>query len=108
MDELNGIFPSYKMRPRNSTHKEVAFKAPKSSKNKNNCHCSSDYSDIEMAQFVKKLKKGSKLKGKLPLIFFICGKIGYYVTKFPFKDDNDDEDEPKRRTFKRKGSRKNN
>ena len=49
-----------------------------------------------MAQFIKKLKKGSKLKGKLPLIYFRCGKLEQYETKFPFKNNNDDEDKPKK------------
>lgn len=54
-------------------------------------------------QVVNKLKKGSKIKCKYRLICFKCGKIGHYATQFPFKDDSDNEYEPKRREFKKKG-----
>ena len=67
MDELHGILIAYEMRIGNSNHKEVVFKALQASRKGKNCSCSSDDSDVEtnLAQFVKKLKKGSKLKGSL-------------------------------------------
>ena len=61
-----------------------------------------------MAQFVWRLKKGSKLKGKYPLIFFKCGRIGHYATKRPLKHDSDGEENSKRMIYKRKGFNKNN
>lgn len=60
-----------------------------------------------MAHLIKRLKKGYNLKIKLPLIYFSFGKIGHYVAKCPLKDDNDDE-EPKKRVFKRGGSKNKN
>jgi hypothetical protein len=36
----------------------------------------------EIANFMKKLKKGTgKYKGKIPLICFNCGKIGHFANK---------------------------
>lgn len=107
MDELHGSAISYEIRKGNSTHKEVAFKASNTLRKGKSCDCNSDdfYTEIKLVQFVKKMKKWSKLKGKYPLICFKRGKIGHYDTKCPFKDDNDD-DESKRKSFKNKGSNK--
>eukprot|EP00253_Pinus_taeda_P020580 PITA_20580 len=98
MDELHGIPTSYEMRKGGPSFKDAAFKALKSKKGKER----NDYSDdsdveYELAQFVRKLKKGSKLKGKYPLIYFKCGKIGHYVAKCPHKHDTDDEGNSKRK-----------
>ena len=91
MDELRGILTAYEMRKGGPSSKDVAFKASKSKKGKERNDCS-DESDVEseLAQFVRKLKRGSKLKGKYPLIYFKCGKIGHYAAKCPHKHDNDD------------------
>ena len=53
-----------------------------------------------MAQIIRKLKKRSKSKGNLPLIYFNFGKIRHFYAKFPFKKDSDDEEEPRKRVFK--------
>lgn len=96
IDELHGFLTTYEMRSRNSTNKEATFKASKTSRKGKNHDCNGNDSDTEMARFVKKLKKGSKLKCKFPVISFRCSKIGHYATKCPFKDDSDAEDESKR------------
>jgi len=60
MDELHGILIAYEMRKRIPSSKDVAFKASKSKKGKG-WNTSSDESDVEseLAQFVRRLKKGS-------------------------------------------------
>ena len=58
-----------------------------------------------MAQFVQRLKKVSKLKGKHPLICFNCGRIGHYAAICPHKHDGDNEEG---RIYKKKGFTKKN
>eukprot|EP00253_Pinus_taeda_P007818 PITA_07818 len=109
MDELHGILTTYEMRKGGPNSKDAAFKASKSTKGKERNDCSDD-SDVEseLAQFVQKLKRGSKLKGKNPLIYFKCGKIGHYAAKCPHKHDSDDEVNSKRRVYKKKGTNMKN
>jgi hypothetical protein len=55
----------------------------------------SNISYEEVANFIRKLKKGSgKYKGKLPFKCFNCGKIGNSSNKclYPKQEDNDDEE----------------
>ena len=61
MDELHGILIAYEMRKEFPSSKDAAFKASKSKKGKE-WNASSDDSDVEskLAQFVRRLKKGSK------------------------------------------------
>ena len=75
--------------------------------------CSEESDDEEIANFVRKLKRGTrKYKGKLPLICFNCGKIGHFSSKCPYKhaESDDDEDEtPKKETrYEKKNQKKNN
>lgn len=107
MDELHGILTAYEMRIGGPSSKNAAFKASNSKKGKERNDCS-DESDVEseLAQFGRKLKRGSKLKGKYPLIYFRCGKIGHYAAKCPHKHDSDDEGNSKRMEHKKKGFNK--
>jgi hypothetical protein len=90
MDELHGILITYEMRTsgENSSRKEATFKAAKKDKKKveaetNNYEDSKE--DMEEANFVKNMKKGTgKYKGKLPLKYFGCGRIGNFASKCPF------------------------
>eukprot|EP00253_Pinus_taeda_P001430 PITA_01430 len=109
MDELHGILTAYEMRKGGPRSKDATFKASKSKKGKER-NVSSDESDVEseLAQFVRKKKKGSKLKGKYPLIYFKCGKIGHYAAKCPHRHDSDDEGNSKRMVYKKKGINKKN
>jgi hypothetical protein len=93
MDELHGILTAYEMRTEhdNLPRKESSFKASKKTKkNKKNskpsCSCSDDSDEYEeIANFVRKLKRGTiKYKGMIPLIFFNCGKIDHFYSKFPY------------------------
>eukprot|EP00253_Pinus_taeda_P026019 PITA_26019 len=85
MDELHGILTAYEMRKGGPSSKDEAFKASKSKKGKERNDCS-DESDVEseLAQFVRNLKRGSKIKG------------------------NDDEGNSKRMAHKKKGFNKKN
>lgn len=97
------------MRKGSPSSKDAAFKPSKSKKRKE-WNTSSDDSDVEseLAQFVRRLKKGSKLNGKYPLICFKCGRIGHYATKCPLKHDSDGEENSKRMVYKKKGFNKKN
>lgn len=109
MDELHGILIAYEMRKGCPSSKDVAFKASKSRKGKElNANSDDSYVESELAQFARRLKKGSKLKGKHPLICFKCGKIGHYATKCPHKHDSDGEENSKRTVYKKKGFNKKN
>jgi hypothetical protein len=117
MDELHGIFTAYEMRTEqeNPYVKEAAFKASKRSKQKkkeqeeysSNNDVSKD--DEEVANFVKRLNKGtnSRYRGKLPLICFNCDGIGHFANKCPHKKKRNDEGYSKgRQTYKGKRTTK--
>jgi hypothetical protein len=98
MDEFHGILIAYEMitRQEKSSKRETTFKASKETRNNkhvpNENH--SDISDEEDANFIRKLKKGSrKYKGKLPFKCFNCEKIGHFANKYPYpkQEDNDYE-----------------
>ena len=83
MDQLHGIPTAYEMRMgQNNTWKgEAAFKVTKKIKNQNQ-NTQIDHNeehDVEEANFIKKIHKGSgKYKGKLPFNCFNCGKFGHF------------------------------
>jgi hypothetical protein len=101
MDKMHGIFTAYEMRTEqeNLDVKEAAFKASKRSKQKkkeqeefnNNSDASED--DEEVANFVKRLNKGTngRYRGKIPLICFNCDGIGHFANKCPHKKKRNDE-----------------
>jgi hypothetical protein len=114
MDEVHGIFTAYEMRieQENKDVKEEAFKASKISKKKgkkkkithsNNSDISED--DEEVANFVKRLNKGTdrRYRGKLPLICFNCDGIGHFANKCSHKKKRNDEGYSKnKQTYKGK------
>jgi hypothetical protein len=117
MDELHGIFTAYEMRTEqeNPDVKEAAFKASKRSKQKkeqqeeysSNSDVSED--DEEVANFVKRLNKGTdgRYRGKLPLICFNCDGIGHFANKCPHKKKRNDEGYSKgKQTYKGKRTTK--
>jgi hypothetical protein len=103
MDELHGIFTTYGMRTgqENPYIKEATFKASKRSKQKgkhkehNNNNDFLEDDEEEVANFVRRLNKGTndKYKGNLPLICFNCDGIGNFSNKCPQKKNKrNDED----------------
>jgi hypothetical protein len=67
----------------------------------------SDISNEEEANFIRKLKKGSrKYKGKLPLKCFNCGKVEHFASKCPYpkKKDSDDEETYSHKELKKRKS----
>jgi hypothetical protein len=118
MDELHGIFTAYEMRTehQNPDVKEAAFKASKKSK-KNGKQQEKEHSsnsdaledDEEVANFVKRLNKGTdgRYRGKLPLICFNCDGIGHFANKCPHKKKRNDEGYSKtKQTYKGKRTTK--
>jgi hypothetical protein len=117
MDELHGIFTAYEMRSEqeNLDVKELAFKESKiSKKNEKQQEEHSNNSDVlkddeEVANFVKRLKKGTdgRYRGKLPLICFNCDGIGHFDNKCPHKKKKNDEGYSKgKQTYKGKRTTK--
>jgi hypothetical protein len=117
MDELHEIFTAYEMRTEqeNLYVKEEAFKEFKRSKQKKKEQ--EEYSsnndvledDEEVANFIKRLNKGTKsrYRGKLPLICFNCDGIGDFSNKCPHKKKRNDEGYSKgRQTYKGKRTTK--
>jgi hypothetical protein len=119
MDELHGIFTAYEMRTEqeNPGIKEATFKASKRSKKKgkkkekeysSNSDISED--DEEVANFVRRLKKGTddRYKGKLPLICFNCDGIGHFSNKCPHKKNkiHEEDDSNNKQTYKGKRTKK--
>lgn len=64
---------------------DVAFKANKSTEDKE-CSCSDP--DEEEVKFFRILKKcACKYKGEIPFKCFNCGRVGNYASKCPYKDN---------------------
>jgi hypothetical protein len=103
VDQLHGVFTVYEMRRGSdkSSKRETTFKAYKTKmrQEKNTNDELSYISDEEIANFIKKLKKGTgKYKGKIHLICFNCGKIGHFSNKCPYSKHEESDDE---RTLKK-------
>jgi hypothetical protein len=115
MDELQGILTTYEMSTEKEkpSKREVAFKSSKKMKNKENksSNFSNCQSDVEEANFVRKIKKGSgKYKCKFPFKCFNYGKVGHFVVKCPYEknksSDNEEECNVKRKHHHHKNSHK--
>jgi hypothetical protein len=103
IDELHGIFTTYEMRTEqeNPDIKEEVFKASKRSKQKgkkkekehNNNNNDVLEDDEEVANFVRRLNKGtnSRYRGKLHLICLNCDGISHFANKCPHKKKRNDE-----------------
>jgi hypothetical protein len=60
-------------------------------------------SDVEEANFIKKLQKGSgKYKGKLPFKCFNSGKVGHFGSKCPCLKEDPEDEEDKNKQYKKK------
>jgi hypothetical protein len=108
VDELHGILTTYEMRTgkERPTKGETTFKTSKEKRNQEQMsnEDQSDISDVEEANFIKKLQKGSgKYKGKLPFKCFNCGRIRHFANKCPYpkQEDSDDEEAYNQKDHKR-------
>jgi hypothetical protein len=114
VDQLHGIFTAYEMRTRNDRlpKDETSFKESKKKmrqEKKTNDELS-DISDVEEANFIKKLQKGfGKYKGKLHFKCFNCGRIGHFSNKcpYPIQEENDEEIHNQENQYKKKFYTKN-
>ena len=88
VDQLHGTLVAYEMRieDEDTSRKEAAFKVSSKQAGKNKAMkdkpTSDESDDEEIANFVRKLKRGTgKYKGKLPLKCFSCGNMGHFASK---------------------------
>ena len=108
MDELYGILIAYELRLGidNNSKGEATFKVTKKIK-KEKQKTQTDHneeSDVEEANFIKKLQKGSgKYKGKLPFKCFNCGKIGHFQAKCPYPKEEPKDEDDRNKKYKKKG-----
>ncbi|GLJ55712.1 hypothetical protein SUGI_1196760 [Cryptomeria japonica] len=94
MDELFGSLTTYEIRTTDDTslRKEAAFNIIKKGKEEASHKESSEDSDVEVENFVSKLKGGSnQYKGKLPPKCFNCGNVGHFAAKCPHKETGGNE-----------------
>eukprot|EP00253_Pinus_taeda_P021883 PITA_21883 len=94
MDQFHGILINYEMRKGIPSSKDATFKASKSKKGKG-WNTSSDDSDVEseLVQFVRRLKKGAKLKDEFDEDEYVVIKKKSFKDIFHHKESNDESDE---------------
>jgi hypothetical protein len=107
MDELYGILTTYELRlgHENLPQGEASFKMLKKTKNQKKKPQSIHHeeSDVEEANFIKKIKKGSgKYKGKLSFKCFNCGKVVHFASKCPYPKEDPEDEEDKNKKYKKK------
>jgi len=107
VDQLHGIFTEYKMTTGNnkSTKNETDFKASKTKINhkKKPQSCHHEESDVEEANFIIKLQKGSrKYKFKIPFKCLNCGKVCHFASKCPYPKEDPEEKENKNNQYQNK------
>ena len=90
LDELHGILIAYEIRTglNKTSKKEAYFKVVSKTQ--------SEELDDEKYLFIKKLERGTgNYKGKPPLKFFNCGRIGNFSRNCPYpKQEHSDNEEP--------------
>ena len=114
VDQLHGTLVAYEMRIEDeyTSRKEAAFKVSSKQDGKNKSMkdkpTSDESDDEEIANFVRKLKRGTgKYKGKLPLKCFSCGKIGHFASKCSYAKNSDGEEDDNFKPYKKYNNYKN-
>jgi hypothetical protein len=115
MDRLHGILTAYEMRTRKEQPdlKDAAFKAYVKLSISQDHDSSEHFLDEEEDNFVRKMKRSfGEYKGMLPFKCFHCDKVGHFVSRCPFKENNTNKKERKsinklkkfkmKKSFKRK------
>ena len=88
MVQLHGILTAYEMRRGGPSEvKEAVFRTSTKGKEVQKTEGSGYISEEDEIKFLKKLQLATgRFRGKLPLTFFDCGRVGHYAAKCPYKE----------------------
>lgn len=106
IDDLHGKLTIIEMRTvdEETFKREIAFKTTRKTKEESS---ESDSDDSEEVAKHKNTKRGfRKYRGKLPLKYFNCGRVGHFAAKCPYTKDDQVNEEDFKKKYKWKTSYK--